>query len=641
MTPHLFGIHASASLARVLRWLELALSAPLVLWIGSPYYARGWYGAIAQSPNMYTLIGLGVLLAFAFSIAATFVPSYFPGAMRDAHGMVGVYFEAAGVIVALVVLGEWLELRARGRTSAAMRRLLDLAPRTARRIGDGGNEADVALEEIQVGDLLRIRPGEKIPVDGVVEDGASSVDESMLTGEAMPVEKKAGDRLTGATLNASGTLKMRADRVGHDTVLAQIIDLVARAQRSRAPLQRLADRVASYFVPAVAGVALLTFAVWMLFGPEPRLTYALVNAVAVLIIACPCALGLATPISIMVATGRAAESGVLFHDAAAIEALARVDVLAADKTGTLTEGRPRLTDIVAVGGVNEREVLALAAALELPSEHPLSRAILDAASSRAIVMPDMRDFTAVTGQGVRARIGAEEAALGNKALMESLHIDIAALTTRADALRREAKTVVYLARGGRAQGLLAVKDPVRENARAILDQLRAENLRIVMLTGDSDATALAVASELGIVEFHAAQTPAGKGDWIARMRAAGASVAMAGDGINDAPALAAADVGIAMGSGTDIARESAHVTLLRGDIGALLRARRLARATVRNIRQNLAFAFVYNLLGIPVAAGILYPAFGVLLSPIIAATAMSLSSVSVIANALRLRNAAL
>ena len=641
MVPHLFGLHAGTTAAAALRWTELALSAPLVLWAGRSYYVRGWQGVLARSPNMYTLIGLGVLVAFAFSLAATFFPSLFPATMRDANGMVGVYFEAAGVIVALVLLGEWLELRARGKTSAAIRHLLDLAPKTARRIGDDGSETDAALSEVRVGDVLRVRPGEKIPLDGVVVDGASSVDESLLTGEPIPVEKRAGDRLTGATLNGTGTLKMRVDRVGHDTVLAQIVDLVAQAQRSRAPLQRLADRVSLFFVPAVVAIALLTFTAWMIWGPEPRLAYAVVNAVAVLIIACPCALGLATPISIMVATGRGAEVGVLFRDAAAIEALAAVDVLVVDKTGTLTEGRPKLTDVVAVDGAQESRVLALAASLEAGSEHPLAAAILEAASERDAARHQVRDFSAVTGRGVRGRVGDTEVALGNQALMDSIGAGIGALAERAEALRREAKTVMYLAADGRILGLLAVQDPVKADAAASLRALKAQGLRLVMLTGDSGATARAVASALDIDEFEAQQTPAGKSDWIARARGAGSRVAMAGDGVNDAPALAAADVGIAMGSGADVAKESAQVTLVKGELGGILRSIRLARATVHNIHQNLAFAFVYNSLGIPIAAGLLYPAFGLLLSPVIAAAAMSLSSVSVITNALRLRNARL
>ncbi|MEO6687995.1 MAG: copper-translocating P-type ATPase, partial [Dokdonella sp.] len=557
MGPHLFGIHPGETMARVLRWAELLLSLPLVLWAGLSYYVRGWKGIVAKSPNMYTLIGLGVLVAFGFSLVATFFPSLFPAAMRDGHGMVGVYFEAAGVIVALVLMGEWLELRARGKTSAAIRRLLDLAPKTTRRILANGDEEQIPLDQVKVGDLLRIRPGEKIPVDGSVVEGSSSIDESLLTGEPLPVEKRVDDRVTGGTLNGTGSVKMRADRIGHDTVLAQIVALVAQAQRSKAPLQRLADRVSLFFVPAVVAIAVSTFAVWLLWGPEPRLAYAVVNAVAVLIIACPCALGLATPISIMVASGRGAEMGVLFRDAAAIEGLAGVDVLVVDKTGTLTEGRPMLTDVSAVDGTTESEVLALAAALESVSEHPLARAVLEGAKARNIAVSAAQDFASVTGQGVRARVEESGIAFGNATLMRSVGADPAPLVARADALRQEAKTVMFLARDGKLAGLIAVQDPIKRDAKEVLRALRKEHLRIVMLTGDSEATARAVAAELGVDEFHASQTPATKAAWIAQAKAKGARVAMAGDGVNDAPALAAADVGIAMGSGSDVAKESA------------------------------------------------------------------------------------
>ncbi|HEY0233211.1 MAG TPA: heavy metal translocating P-type ATPase, partial [Dokdonella sp.] len=641
MGPHVFGMPASAAIAHALRWAEMALSLPLVLWAGASYYVRGWKGALSGSPNMYTLIGLGVLAAFGFSLVATFVPSWFPPAMRDMHGMVGVYFEAAGVIVALVLFGEWLELRARGKTSAAIRRLLDLAPAMARRVRADGSEEEVALDQVAVGDLLRIRPGAKVPVDGAVVDGSSSVDESMLTGESMPLEKHAGDTVTGGSVNASGSLTMRAERVGHATVLAQIVDLVAKAQRSRAPLQRLADRVSLFFVPAVVAIAVATFGAWLLWGPPPPLAYALVNAVAVLIIACPCALGLATPISITVAMGRGAEAGVLFRDAAAIEALAAVDVLVVDKTGTLTEGKPRLTDVVALDAADENEVVRLAASLEAASEHPLARAILEGAAQRRLAFDRADDFAAVSGQGVRGRVGSAAIALGNVVLMQAAGADPAPLAARAQALRREAKTVMFLARDAQLLGLVAVQDPIKEGAAATLARLREEGLRIVMLSGDSAATAEAVAAELGIGEVHASQAPADKSAWIVAAKAAGARVAMAGDGINDAPALAAADVGIAMGNGTDVAMESAQVTLVGGELAGILRARRLARAAVRNIHQNLAFAFLYNTLGIPVAAGALYPLFGWLLSPVVAAAAMSLSSASVISNALRLRAARL
>ena len=641
MGPHLFGLHFDMAVARALRWSELVLSAPLVLWAGLDYYQRGWLGVLHRSPNMYTLIGLGVLVAFLYSIVATFAPAFFPAPMHDDHGMVGVYFEAAGVIVALVLLGEWLELRARGKTSAAIRRLLDLAPKQARRIDNDGSERDVPLDQVRVGDLLRVRPGEKIPVDGAIVEGRSSVDESMLSGEAIPVEKASGDRATGGTINGNGSVVLRAERVGRDTVLARIVMLVANAQRSKAPLQRLADRVSLFFVPAVVAIAVITFVAWMLIGPEPRLAYAIVNAVAVLIIACPCALGLATPISIMVASGRGAENGVLFRDAAAIEALAHIDTLVLDKTGTLTEGKPTLTDVVAVEGFEEPGVLAFAAGLESASEHPLARAILDGAKQRQITPAAVQTFAAITGQGVRGTVDGVPIALGNPQLMEAVGADSSTLNLQADALRAQAKTVIFLAVQGRLAGLIAVQDPIKPGAKETLAALHAEGLRIVMLTGDNAATARAVAGELRLDEVQAGQSPESKARWISSAQAGGARVAMAGDGVNDAPALATADVGIAMGNGTDIAMESAQVTLVKGELAGILRARRLARATVRNIHQNLAFAFLYNSLGVPIAAGVLYPYFGWLLSPVIAAAAMSLSSVSVISNALRLHRAAL
>jgi Cu+-exporting ATPase len=560
--------------------------------------------------------------------------------MRQDHGMVGVYFEAAGVIVALVVLGEWLELRARGKTSAAIRQLLSLSPKQARRIGPDGSEQDVPLETIVVGDRLRIRPGEKIPVDGVVIDGRSSVDESMLTGEPIAVEKTAGDTLTGGTANGNGTLTLRAERVGRDTVLARIVDLVAAAQRSKAPLQRLADRVAAYFVPAVVLTAVAAFFAWLVFGPEPRLAYAVVNAVAVLIIACPCALGLATPISIMVATGRGAGLGVLFRDAAAIERLARVDLLVVDKTGTLTEGKPRLTDVVALPTFDETTVLRLAASLEAASEHPLAHAIVEGAKTRGLSTSAVTAFEAVTGKGVRADLGNERVALGNAAMMTLAGVATDPLHESAEALRTDARTVMFLAIDRRLAGMIAVQDPLKAGARDSLNALRTEGLRIAMLTGDSEATAQAVARALGIDEVAAGRTPETKAAWIRDAQAQGFRVAMAGDGINDAPALAAADVGIAMGNGTDVAVESAQVTLVKGDLAGIGRAYRLACATVSNIHQNLAFAFLYNALGVPIAAGVLYPVFGWLLSPVVAAAAMSLSSVSVISNALRLRSTA-
>ena len=637
MGPHWFGARLGMTAAAALRWLELALATPLVLWLGLDYYRRGWLGVRHRSPNMYTLIGLGVLVAFVYSLVATFAPEVFPPRTREAHGMVGVYFEPAGVIVALVLLGEWLEVRARGKTSAAIRKLLDLAPRQARRVGADGHEHDVPIEHVHVGDVLRIRPGEKVPVDGAVLEGSSSVDESMLSGEPLPVEKRAGDRLTAGTINANGTLKMRADKVGDETVLAQIVALVAQAQRSRAPLQRLADRVSAFFVPAVIAIAALTAIVWFAIGPEPRIAYAIVNAVAVLIIACPCALGLATPISIMVASGRGAESGVLFRDAAALEALAQVDTLVLDKTGTLTQGKPSLSEVIAFDDGTESEALVLAASLEAASEHPLARAIVAGARARGLELLPATGFNAITGQGVRGRVGGHDVALGNAALLRSLRV---AMPNDAapDALRPSARTLMYLVVDGRAAGVLAVQDAIKPGARAMLGALRAEGLRVVMLTGDAESPAAAVADALGIEDFSAAQTPQAKAKRIEDLRVRGARVAMAGDGINDAPALAAADVGIAMGDGTDVAIESAQVTLVKGELGGLLRARKLSAYAVRNIHQNLGFAFVYNTLGIAIAAGVLYPVFGWLLSPAVAALAMSLSSVSVISNALRLRS---
>jgi Cu+-exporting ATPase len=636
MGPHLFGLHFDAATTTFLRWAEFALATPLALWLGASYHRRGWQGAISGSPNMYSLIGLGVLFAYAYSLVALFMPSVFPVALRDAHGTIPFYFEAAGVIVALVLLGEWLELRARGKTSAAIRALLDLAPKVAHRLAGDDSESDVPLDEIIVGERLRVRPGETIPLDGTVIDGRSSVDESMLTGEPIAVEKSAGDEVAGGTLNGNGTLLIRTSRVGRETVLAQIIDLVARAQRSKAPLQRLADRVSLFFVPAVVAIAIMSFVVWLLVGPEPRLAHAVVNAVAVLIIACPCALGLATPISIMVASGRGAQAGVLFREAAAIEAMSKIDTLILDKTGTLTEGRPRLTDIVAVEGMQEADVLVPAAALETVSEHPLAHAVLEGARERAIAVPSAQDFQAVTGQGVRGRVDGRSFRLGNEAMMGVGAIP-PSLADAVEGLRRQGKTLLFLANEDGLVGLIAVQDPLKADAVDTLRALKAEGLRLVLLTGDNRVTAEAVAAGLPLDQVRAGQSPADKARAVGEFRAAGAMVGMAGDGINDAPALAAADVGIAMGNGTDIAMESAQITLVKGELAGILRARRLSAAAVRNIRQNLAFAFGYNMLGVPIAAGVLYPAFGILLSPMIAAAAMSLSSVSVIANALRLR----
>jgi len=639
MLPHLFDVHFSPAASAALRTSELLLTLPVVLWIGADYYRRGWRGIVNRTPNMYTLIGLGVLVAWLFSLVATFAPDWFPPEMRDGHGQVGVYFEVSAAIITLVLLGEWLELRARGRTSQAIRQLLGLAPKTARRVHPDGREEDVALDAIAVGDTLRIRPGEKVPVDGRILEGQSALDESMLTGEPLPVDKQPGDRLIGGTVNQTGALLMRAERVGADSLLSQIVNLVAQAQRSRAPLQRLADSVAAWFVPAVVAIALLTFAAWWLVGPEPRLAYALVNAVAVLIIACPCALGLATPISIMVASGRGAQFGVLFRDAQAIEALRDIDTLVVDKTGTLTVGHPTLQEVIAIAPANQDVVLSLAAALEKSSEHPLARAIVDGAAARSISIPRADGFASVTGKGVRGTVGTDRLALGNAALMQDEGASTLVLSDQAEVLRSQGRTVMFLAVNGQLLGAIAVGDAIKPSTPAALAALRADGLRIVMLTGDARATANHVGRILGIDEVIAEVQPGDKANVVRRLRTEGRRVAMAGDGINDAPALASADVGIAMGTGTDIAMESAQVTLVKGDLSGIVRARQLSRATVRNIRQNLGFAFGYNALGIPLAAGVLYPPFGWLLSPLIAALAMSLSSVSVISNALRLRRA--
>ncbi len=637
MLPHVLDLHFAPGTARLLRFAELLLTLPVVAWAGFDYYRRGWSGVVHRSPNMYTLIGLGVLVAYVFSLFATFVPGAFPPAMRDEHGMVGIYFEVAASIVALVLLGEWLELAARGRTSLALRRLLGLAPKHARRVRADGIDEDVAIEALAPGDRVRVRPGEKVPVDGRIAEGRSTFDESMLTGEPMPVDKGPGDRVVGATINQAGSVVIVAEKVGADSLLAQIVALVAQAQRSRAPLQRLADRVAAWFVPAVMLIAIATFAAWWLVGPEPRLAYALVNAVAVLIIACPCALGLATPISIMVASGRGAELGVLFRDARAIERMREIDTLVVDKTGTLTVGRPALHQVLTVGSSTGDEVLAVAAALETSSEHPLARAILDAATARGLSTRPGEDFASVTGRGVTGRVSGRKVALGNPALMNEVGASIESLKSEADALRATGRTVMFLAVDGALAGAIAVGDPIKDSTPAALRALRADGLRIVMLSGDARGTAEAVAKTLGIDEVIAEVQPADKARVIERLQDEGHVVAMAGDGINDAPALARAHVGIAMGTGTDIAMESAQVTLVKGDLNGIVRARQLSRATVRNIRQNLGFAFGYNALGIPLAAGVLYPAFGLLLSPLVAALAMSLSSVSVISNALRLR----
>ena len=617
--------------------LEFALATPVVLWGGWPFFVRGWQSLVNRSLNMFTLIALGVGVAWAYSVVAALAPGVFPSSLRDAHGNVGVYFEAAAVIVTLVLLGQVLELRARRNTSAAIRALLDLAPKLARRLDAAGTEEDVPLEQVQIGDRLRVRPGEKIPVDGVVLEGASAVDESMLTGESMPVEKAAGSRVIGATLNGTGMLIMRAERVGSETLLARIVSLVAEAQRSRAPIQKLADRVSAWFVPAVIVVAALTFVVWFWIGPTPRLAHAVINAVAVLIIACPCALGLATPMSIMVAMGRGAQLGVLFKDAEAIERMREIDTLVVDKTGTLTVGKPVLQRVIAAGSDSETEVLTLAASLERASEHPLAAAIVAGAQARGLQLLPVDAFESVTGQGVRGRIGGKLVALGNRALMTAANIDIAALSAQADGLRASGQTVMYVAVDNAVAGLVSVADAIKDSTPEAIRALHAEQVRLVMLTGDNRRTAEAVARQLGIDAVHADVLPEQKSEVVRRLQSEGRRVAMAGDGVNDAPALAAADVGIAMGTGTDVAIESAGVTLVKGDLTGILRARRLSRATLRNIRQNLFAAFVYNALGVPIAAGVLYPFTGLLMSPILAAAAMSLSSVSVIANALRLR----
>ncbi len=618
------------------KWLQLGLATPVVLWGGWPFFVRGWQSVVRRSPNMFTLIAMGTGAAYAYSVLAVVAPQMFPASFR-ANGQVAVYFEAAAVITTLVLLGQVLELRARARTSSAIRHLLGLAPKTARLVRADGTEVDVPVEQIAVGDRLRVRPGEKIPVDGIVVEGTSNVDESMLTGEPIPVEKQPGSAVTGGTLNQTGSFLMQATRVGRETLLAQIVRMVSQAQRSRAPIQRLADRVSAFFVPSVGVVAVLTFVAWSLWGPEPRMAHALVSAVAVLIIACPCALGLATPMSIMVGTGRGATVGVLIRDAEALETMEKVDTLVVDKTGTLTEGQPRLVSVEALDGFDADELIRLAASLERASEHPLATAIVRGAEQRGTDLVAVEQFRSHTGLGVTGKVAGREVVLGNRALLEQAGIDATPLEQAAERLRRSGQTVMLLAVDGRAAGLLGVADPIKDSAREAIRALHAEGLRIVMLTGDSRTTAEAVARDLGIDEVIAGVAPGEKHDVVRQLQQQGRIVAMAGDGINDAPALAAAQVGIAMGSGTDIAMESAAITLLRGDLRGIVRARRLSRAVMRNIRQNLFFAFLYNLLGVPVAAGVLYPRFGLLLSPMIAAAAMTFSSVSVIGNALRLR----
>jgi Cu+-exporting ATPase len=617
-------------------WLGLALATPVVWWAGLPFFERGWASIVNRSPNMFTLIALGVGAAYAYSAAATIVPGIFPEGFRM-HGVVETYFDTAVVITVLVLLGQVLELRARSQTSTAIKALLGLAPKTARRIRDGIEE-DIPLPHVQVGDLLRVRPGEKLPVDGVVVEGRTSVDESMVTGEPVPVEKESGARVTGGTVNGTGSVIMRADRVGGDTLLAQIVRMVSEAQRSRAPIQKLADRIAAWFVPAVVVVSLLAFAAWSVWGPEPRLALALVAAVAVLIIACPCALGLATPMAIMVGTGRGAQAGVLIKNAEALERLEDVDTIVVDKTGTLTEGKPKLAQVVAAADFDENAVLRLAAGLEQGSEHPLAAAIVNGTKERGVDIPASSDFESHTGRGVTGTVDGGRVALGNLALMQEQHIDVAALSAHADSLRSEGATVVFVAIDGRAAGLVVVADPIKPSTPEAIEMLHREGLRIVMLTGDNKTTAEAVARKLGLDDVRADVLPAQKREIVQQLQREGRRVAMAGDGINDAPAVAEAAVGIAMGTGTDVAMESAGVTLVKGDLRGIARARRLSRATMRNVRQNLFLAFIYNALGVPVAAGVLYPVLGILISPIWASAAMTLSSVSVIGNALRLRH---
>jgi Cu+-exporting ATPase len=613
-----------------LAWLQLALATPVVLWGGWPFFQRGWASIVHRSPNMFTLIAIGTGVAYVYSVVATLAPQIFPDSFRDHNGGVSVYFEAAAVITTLVLLGQVLELRARSKTSSAIKALLGLAPKTARLIHDDATEADVPLEQVRSGDRLRVRPGERVPVDGAVLEGASAVDESMVTGEPIPVEKKTGDRVTGGTVNATGGFVMRADRVGSDTLLAQIVRMVSEAQRSRAPIQRLADVVASWFVPIVLAAAVITFVVWAWLGPEPRFAYAIVNAVAVLIIACPCALGLATPMSIMVGTGRGARAGVLIKNAEALEILEKVDTLLVDKTGTLTEGKPKLVTVV---GDNESEMLRLAASLERASEHPLAAAIGGGAEQRGLKLSNVGDFRSLTGKGVAGTIDGHMIMIGN----QQLGIDSSKFDQQAENLRQDGQTVVFVAIDGQVAGLLGVADPIKESTAEAIRLLQEDGIKVVMVTGDSETTATAVARKLGIDDVEAGVLPDRKRAVVQRFQQQGRIVAMAGDGVNDAPALAQAQVGIAMGSGTDVAMESAGITLIKGDLRGIVKARRLSHATMRNIRQNLFFAFVYNALGVPLAAGALFPVFGLLLNPMIASAAMSLSSVSVISNALRLR----
>jgi Cu+-exporting ATPase len=637
--------HVGLSLHRLMSasvsgWVQFLFSAPVVLWAAWPFFVRGWNSLRSRNLNMYTLIALGTGVAFAYSAVALLAPGAFPAAFRDASGYVGLYFEAAAVISVLVLLGEVLQLRARDNTSGAIRALLKLAPDTAIRVRPDGNDEEVALELVAKGNRLRVRPGEKVPVDGVVLEGHSSVDESLVTGEPMPVEKNAGDKVTSGTINGTGSFVMRAERIGAETLLAQIVHMVAEAQRTRAPIQKLADVVSAIFVPAVVGIAVVAFIVWSIYGPPPAMAFALVSAVSVLIIACPCALGLATPMSIMVGTGRGAQAGVLIRNAEALERMERIDTLVVDKTGTLTEGKPKLASVIATDGFAEERVLQIAASLERGSEHPLAAAILQGAKERGVSLLPVEGFNAVTGKGVEATLEGRRVALGNLRFAESLAKVPQPLKDRADSLRRNGETVVFLVDEGRVAGILSVADPIKASTPEALKALAEEGIRVVMLTGDNEVTAKAVAERLGIVEVRADVLPQQKGEVVRALRAQGRAVAMAGDGVNDAPALAQAEVGIAMGTGADVAIQSAGITLVKGDLRGIVRARRLSRATMRNIRQNLFLAFVYNALGVPIAAGVLFPWTGLLLNPMIAAAAMSASSVSVVVNALRLRHAA-
>ncbi|OLC21267.1 MAG: copper-translocating P-type ATPase [Chloroflexi bacterium 13_1_40CM_55_7] len=636
MVDMLSGMPVQRALPGWLPWIELALSTPVVLWGGWPFFQRGWTSIVNRSTNMFTLIAMGTGVAYLYSLVATLFPQVFPASFRDMSGTPPVYFEAAAAIVTLVLLGQVLELRARSRTGSAIRALLDLTPKTAR-VVRGSREEDIPVEKVKPGDILRVRPGERVPVDGIVIEGTGAIDESMITGESMPVEKEPGSHVIGGTVNGTGSFVMRAERVGSETVLAQIVQHVSRAQRSRAPIQRLADRVAAWFVPAVIAIAVVTFILWSILGPEPRFAYALVDAVAVLIIACPCALGLATPVSIMVAMGRGATAGVLIKNAEALEILEKVDTLVLDKTGTLTEGKPRVTSVVTVSGEDEPELLRLVASLEQGSGHPVAAAVIAAAEDCGLALAESREFRYLTGRGVSGKVDGHAVTAGNEKLFEELNVPMGLFSERADELWRGGQTLIFLAVDGHPAGLIAFSDPIKPSTPPAVRDLRAEGLRLVMLTGDNRATAEKIARQLGIDDFEAGVLPEHKAGVVRRLQGEGRIVAMAGDGINDAPALAQADVGIAMATGTDVAIESGSITLVKGDLNGIVRARRLSRATMRNIRQNLFFAFIYNSLGIPVAAGVLYPFFGWLLSPIVAAAAMSFSSVSVITNSLRLR----